>query len=350
MTRDLNFISLAIEKAIIHDLPKHYKKPKDDLLVEPKLSKQESRMAPAMRLFFKEKIINTLKSESAFRICYDKNQESPIQWHVNEIIGNNEMFVEKSHSMANFLFEKQNGQNSGGILVIILCKLQDSKTCVIFKLDKEIGAQLTEDKETDSFDIAEVQNLMLSDKTRIMKIAMLTQKENFNIDFDGILVDYQSPIGNKKDLQSYFMCDFLGCRAFEEPKTVTKKFYNLSKTFISQVTDPIKQARYLIHLNSYVQSNEQVLSPSDFADKYLEASEEKDNYRSFLLSKNFRMEGFPKNTSLIDKELTKISIDFENGVTLVAKKKMALEDGVNIVKLDDGRHQATVISKIKKVS
>jgi|JI10StandDraft_1071094.scaffolds.fasta_scaffold93062_2 hypothetical protein len=350
MTRDLDFISLTIEKAIIHDLPKHYKKPKDDSLIEPKLSKQESKMAPLMRSFFKEKIVSALKSENAFRICYDQEQNSPISWYVGDIISNDDVFVEKSHLIANYLFEKQNGQNSGGILVIILCKLKDSKTCVVFKLDKEIGAQLTEDKETESYDIAEVQNLMLSNKTRIMKIAMLTIKENFHIDFDGLLVDYQSSIGNNKNLESYFMCDFLGCRAFEDPKTVTKKFYNFSKIFISQIPDQIKQAKYLIHLNSYMQSNETVLSPGDFADRFIETPQEKDDYRNFLLSKKFRIEGFQKNTYHIDKELSKVSIDFENGVTIIAKKKKALEDGVNIVKMDDGRHMATVTSKIKKVS
>ena len=349
MTKDLDLISLTIEKSIIHDLPKHYKKPKDEILVEPKLSKKESKMAPAMRLFFKEKIVNALKSEKAFKVCYDTEHTSPVAWLVTGIVESDDNFVEKSHMIANHLFKVQNGQNSGGILVVILCKIKQEKTCVVFKLDKEIGAQLTEDKETESFDIAEVQNLMLSDKTRIMKIVMLVRKENFNINFDGLLVDYQSQIGNNKNLQSYFMYDFLGCRAFEDPRVVTKKFYNISRSFVLQIEDQIKQARYLVHLNSYVQSNEAVLSPGEFADRYLDTSEEKDNYKKFLEIKKIKFEAFPRDTYLIEKDLSRVSIDFENGVTISTKKK-SLEESVNIVEMEDGRHKATVMSRIRKVS
>lgn len=179
MTKDLDFVSLTIEKAIIHDLPKHYKKPKDDESVEPRLSKKESKMSPFMRSFFKEKMIGALKGEKSFKVCYDKNHSSPVSWLVGDLIENDKVFVEKTHLIAHHLFKVQNGQNSGGILIVLLCKIKEIKTCVIFKLDKEQGAQLTENEESESFDIEEVRNLMLSDKTKIMKIALLTLKENF---------------------------------------------------------------------------------------------------------------------------------------------------------------------------
>lgn len=349
MSKEINFTTLTIERVIIHDLPKHYKSPKEGEEVKPKLSQKESSLPPVMRGFFKEKVIETLKSSNAFRVCYDAGLDSSVSNFVDNLLSAEDAFVENSHKIAKRLFDVQNGQNSGGILVVIITRIENSLTCVIFKLDKEKGAQLTEDEESKSFDIAEVQNLMLSDKTKILKIVMLIKREDFRCEYDGLLVDYQSPIGKHKDLSSYFMNDFLGCRAFEEPRVTTRKFYALTKNFISKIEDKIRQTRYLLHLNSYIQSNNTHLNASEFSDKYLESPEEKDNYNNFLKAKNFHMESFPKNNDLLKKELEKIFIDFENGATLTATKK-SLENTIKLSKLDDGRDQAVITSNIKKVS
>jgi hypothetical protein len=339
--------SILIERIIVHDIPKHKK---DEEGIEPRYSEQESTLSDGLRTFFKEKVIQSFESGKSFKICFEKDNPSPSSWLTNELLesdGTN--IVLQSKEFAKHLFKIQVGSNAAGILVVIYGKINSSNTCIILKLERDSGAQLTLDEATKSFNIEEVQNLMLTKKTKIFKVAMFILRNDFKAKFDGLIMDHQIDIREKKVATTWFMNLFLGCKAFADPKITTQHFYNYTRVYIDTLDDPLDRAKYIQDLNSYVQKNSPTISPKEFANDYLKDSKHKNDYRNFIKSKKFSFDtSFPRDTTQIDKRSKQFAVEFENGISIIGKKG-TFDKNVIMKKLDNGEHRAEVTSKIRRI-
>ncbi len=348
MATQLDLSTIQVEKIIVHDIPKHKK---DDLSNEPKYSEQESEITDGLRFFFKDKVVEALGRDKAFKICIDPESESPVPWLLSDLIKDedNEVdFVEQSKKIAKHLFEIQKGNNAAGILVVIQGKINDHRTCVILKLERDQGAQLSLDPITKSFNIIEVKNLMLTQKTKVFKVALFISREKFGSNFDGSIMDYQNNPKVNRTTTTFFISLFLGCIPFEDPKISTKKFFSQSRAFIDTIEDPVVRTKYIQDLNSYVQMNSSMINPKEFADNYLESTSERNDYKNFLESKDIKFVAFPKDTQLIDNRIKKIMLTFENGISIMGSKGV-FDDKVKLETLNSGQHKAEIVSRIKKV-
>lgn len=342
----LDTSTITIKNIIVHSIPKHRK---GDLSVEPQYSEQESSLPDGLRIFFKEKIIQSLGSNKELRVCYNADSVSPVSGYINQVISSNGVdLIEQSKLMTKYLFEIQNGQNAAGILVVIYGTINDSNTCIIIKLERDEGAQLELDPKTNSFNIKDVQNLMLTKKTKIYKVGLFVNKAAFKIKFDGSTADLQIDPKIKKVVTTWFIEDFLGCVPLESPKTTTKKFYDYTTTYIQTVEDPIKKAKYTQDLNSYLQKNSQKISAKEFADDYMETAD-KDKYIKYLKEKNFKMSEFTKDNDYVNNKIKTITMLFENGIAIVGKKG-TFDKNVKLENKKDGTTKAEVVSKVKSVA
>jgi hypothetical protein len=346
MAKPIVTSSIEIDKIIVHDIPKHRK---GDTEFEPNYSEQESNLSDGLKKFFKDKVVQSLNSDKSFRICFSEENESTVPWITTELIKNNGLeFVEKSKSIAKQLFDIQVGNNAAGILVVIFGQVSEQNTCIILKLEKDMGAQLTLDPKTKSYNIQEVQDLMLTQKTKIFKVALIVDRDIFKTKYDGVIMDYQIDIREKKLVTTWFIDKFLGCKAFEDPKITTQKFFNHTRTYISTLEDELTRAKYIQDLNSYVKKNSGTLSAKEFADDYFISTEHKNDYTNFLKTKNFTLSSFPKDTSQIEKFVKKITLTFANDITIIGNKG-TFNDKVKLEKLKNGETKAEIVSKIKKV-
>lgn len=345
MAKPIDVQRMSITSMIVHDIPKHKF---GDFTLEPTYSKTESTLTDGLRIFFKQKIVDALKSDRAIKVVFNDESESPISLLTSELFTSESKLISNSMLMTKHLFEIQGGNNSGGILVIMFCKAGSQKAIILMKLERDNGVQLKIDPLTSSIDILEVQNLMLTQRTKVFKIALMPCVDDYEIDYDGIVMDFQIDVKARNDSHTFFISDFLGCRPFKDPKTTTQEFYKHTKAYIKLIDDEIKRAKYTQDLNSYLQKNSQKLSPKEFAEDYLTTAEHRDRYKEFLKSKNFKMESFIKDTSLISNKIEKISVEFENGITILGKKG-TFENKVKMTKADNGKHKAEIISKIKKI-
>lgn len=346
MNLEIKLHTIGIDKVIVHTIPKHQKA---DLTQEPKYSKQASELSDGLKLFLKEKITQALGSDKSFKICFNDSSTSPISYIRNELLGSGgSNFIEHSKRIAKHLFDVQVGSNPPGILVFVYGSVNSKNACYIIKLEIDKGMQLKLNVDTDSYDIAEVENLMLTQKTKIFKVALLILRSDFEADYDGRIMDYQIDIKAKKDVTTWFIDKFLGCFAYEDPKITTQKFYNLSRAFIDGIQEPIERAKYIQDLNSYVQKNSQTLSPKEFADDYLGSTEHKSNYKNFLESKNFSFSSFFRDITQIERQVQKIMISFENDISIIGTKG-TLDNKVKFEKLDNGQTRAEITSKIRKI-
>ena len=302
----------------------------------------------ALRVFFKDKIISSLQSNKELRVCYNPKNESPVSIYINQIINSGGTdLIEQSKLITKYLFEVQNGQNASGILVIIFGKINDNKTCIIIKLERDEGAQLVLDPVTKSFNIKDVQDLMLTKKTKIYKVGLFINKSELKIKYDGSTADLQIDPKTKKEVTTWFIERFLGCIPLEDPRHTTKKFYTYTTTFIKTIEDPIKQAKYRQDFNSYLQKNSQRISAKEFADDYMETTD-KNNYNKYLKNKNFRMSEFPKANDYIQNKIKTITITFANDIAIVGKKG-TFDKNVKLESQEDGNTKAEIISKVKSI-
>ncbi|WP_026704423.1 nucleoid-associated protein [Flavobacterium soli] len=337
--------TITIEKIIVHSIPKHKK---DDFTLEPQYSEQESSLPDDLRVFFKEKVVQSLGSNKELRVCYDTESVSPLSTHINKIIDSDgKDFISQSKSMAEYLYKIQDGQNASGILVIIYGKINDKSTCIIIKLERDEGAQLELDPITKSFNIKNVKDLMLTKKTKIYKVGLFINKLAFKAKFDGSTADLQIDPKSKKVVTTWFIEKFLGCKPVENPKTTTKKFYDYTTTYIQAIEDPVKKVKYTQDLNSYLQKNSHNISAKEFANDYMETTD-KEKYGKYLGEKNFRMSEFPKDNDYIEAKIKTITMTFTNDITITGKKG-TFEKNVKLENQEDGTTKAEIISKVKTV-
>lgn len=346
MATKIDTTTIIIERIIVHDIPKHKKGEKG---IEPNYSEQESKLTQGLKNFFKDKVVQALSSDKSFKISYYEESDSPISWISNDILKTDGLnFVLQSKAITKHLFEIQVGYNAAGILVLIWGKVNSFNTCIILKLEKDKGAQLTLDPKTHSYNIAEVEDLMLTQKTKIFKVAMLILRDNFKAKYDGVIMDYQIDIKEKKEVTTWFMDKFLGCKAFEDPKITTQHFYNYTRAFINTFPDDIDRAKYIQDLNSYVQKNSLTLSPKEFAEDYLRTTGHRNDYKNFLDTKKFKFSSFPKDISQIDRQVRKITLTFDNDISIIGNKG-TFDKKVKLEKLGNGQTRAEVTSKIRSI-
>lgn len=338
---------LVIERIIVHDIPKHKK---NDTSVTPSYSEQECEASDAMRRIFKDKIIAALDGEISFKICFDENKDSPVPLYVKEIMqSQNDVFISHTKKIADRLLSSQDGVNAAGILLIIDGKINEDKVCIIMKLERDKGVQLKLNPVTKSFDLHDVDDLMLTQKTKLYKVALFVQREDFKTKFDGILTDYQINMKAKKEICTYFMDNFLGCKPYQDPKFSTQKFYNLTKTYIDTIEDEITRTKYIQDLNSYIQKNQNTISPKQFAEDYFGESEHKDTYKNYLREKDIAYDSaIVKDTTLIENKIKRITISFENDISIVGNKGV-IDKKVSFERLENGQHKAEIVSKIKSI-
>ena len=342
----IDYSLLIIDKLIIHDVPKHKKNEIDG--APPNYSENESTITDGLRLFFQDKIKTAINGEHSISVCFKEETESSVPNCVRSIISSDDNFVNLSKEIATNLYNIQQGNNAAGILLIIKGHINTLSICVILKLERDNGAQLVLNEETRTYNVKEVYDLMLTKKTQIFKVALFFDRSHSTANYDGQLRDYQINPKYKKDLNTFFL-DFLGCFPFANPRTSTKLFYEYTKEYINTIPDLIKRSKYTQDLNSYLQKNQTTINPHEFADDYMVETEHKNQYRAHMQSKSFEFTTYLKDTSLVETQIRKFMIEFENGITILGTNG-TFEDKVTLTENEEtGECKAEITSKIKKI-
>lgn len=336
---------LHIELAIVHIVPRHKKADSESTVT---YSQHESDINEELKLFFKKKIIESINGERALNICFEDDSESVAPGLVKKLIINPlEQFVDITQKITKQMFDVQTGLNPGGLLVFFLINVKTKKAIVIFKVEADTGAQLRMNMATKSIDIVQVKDIMFTEKTKLYKAALFFDRVDFSSHFDGIMMDHQV-VNMDRIYAHFFMHDFLGCVPLDDPRLATKAFFEATKEFISTLEDPVKKAKYLLDINSYIQRNEGTFSPKDFAEGYLGTPTERDNFKEFIIKKNIPFTTHPKDLHFIKTHFNKVVIGFENGIDIIIKEG-DIGSKMTLVPVQDGKYKAEIISKIRKV-
>ena len=344
MAIDVSQISLG--RAIFHNVPSG---PADD--TRPlTMSRIESPLNNQAKNYFRQKLVATL-TNGAFPVVFDDQSTSVVPRLVLKITTtDDQQFVGDSQVMAQHLYELQNRTNASGVLAVAEVDVSGRRAVAIVKLEHEEGARAipTDYRGELTFDVEHLQNLILTDKTRIFKAALFTQCGTELGSIEGKASDNQIARGTRSTVADFFLHKFLGCRLQEDPATVTHNFVKTTQDWINaEVVDPSKQTDYTLAMLTEVKRNVDVIDPELFAREHLDL-EHSQNFVEYIDDHGVPTVAFPKDISLVDKQMKKVSMTLESGLTVIGPPA-AFEEKVKTHGTDDGRVEISITDHLKIV-
>ncbi len=345
MNRDIT--RLRIEKIIVHDVPRRSLTGDADPL---RLSEMESVLDQELRNFFRERVVAGLQS-GAYGVAFDAESESPVPALILDNLGQQTKdFVTMSRETAEHLHVAQKGTASSGLLIVMQGSLRQMSALAILKLERQRGLLATPQEHDGkvTFDIQQVHNLMLTEKTRVFKVGLFLQEGDTLNTVWGQVSDKQRGERPVTEVAGYFLRTFLGCRLREEPEVTTKRFFQATQAFINdKVSDAATKARYHVALLATLNNQEDAVRPRDFAEEHLDI-DERQLYMEWLFEEGVPTNEFPKDIGTIAGQLKRIQLDFEGGVTILATPE-ALGDRnhVSIDPLGDDLTRVVIEDRLK---
>ncbi|MEK7538471.1 MAG: nucleoid-associated protein [Patescibacteria group bacterium] len=305
---------LKIRHIIFHDVPNNSKGGTNI----PTLADAETEIDSSRAGMLKDRLTRALGSKSAYETEFLPETSSPVPDEVGKFTAKSHSikhFVDMSQRLAQYLFDQQGGQMSPGLLCVIDIASAGRASLAILKLEREQGADL-ELRTIDGrrrFEMSVLDNLVFTDGTRLFKSALFIRTgENT---FRAAACDSQRSVTRSTDVARFWM-RFLGCRATEEPRIATQKWFDATVNFVnSYITDPVEKNDVYEHLLSELKSKKTKIIPKKFIEDYIPDSYQK-LYSDFLADNRVSLQGFEKDTSDIQSKLRRKSLYTIKGVTV----------------------------------
>lgn len=339
---------LKVNKVIIHEVPKHSKH--GGSASGPVYSEVESQLDQELALYFQEKTISSLGSQKSFDIEVDSSSESPVPTLVTKHLNSSGAdFVEVSKKIAEHLYTIQDGTNPAGLLAVLECTLHKERALGLIKLEKEEGVRLRQQRLGGrlTFDLHILRDLVLTERTRIYKLALFVLLPGKEDDYDAAASDNQNGYGSYNEVATFFLSKFLGCKLRKEPVVATKHFYEAAEAFVNEkVDDPVLRSQYHGHVVSELLSQSPIVSTEQFAENFLPV----DLRQSFVehLRTSEVPANFPKDNELIDRRLKKTLYDFQSGIRVIAPND--LDDGLlKMTSLENGDTKVEIQDRLEEV-
>jgi len=294
---------LTIRRVIFHDVPRN---PKHGV-AEPILMDEETEVDPLRRALLKAKLTRVIGSKRAYPVCFDPNSSSPVPDHVRSYTRQHHgqgQFITMSRKIASHLFEHQHGGISSGLLCALDVAAGGLAGLVLMKLEREEGArlELTEREGKKAFAMSVLDNLVLTDGTRLFKTAMFLRTGTGDDDFRAAACDTQLNVCASDDMARFWL-RFLGCTFTVEPRVMTQRFYDSALGFINEkVTDPVHKNDLYEHLHSQIKAEKKTFSPKAFIEEYV-PEEYQETFRERLKSDKVPLTNFTKDLADIHSRL-----------------------------------------------
>ncbi|MEW2476478.1 nucleoid-associated protein [Micromonospora gifhornensis] len=330
---------INIEKAIVHTIPKLSRNSSSS---EPLVLRNSiCNLEPPAQAQLESRLRLVLK-ESGRQIVEDISAPAKTPAVIRGYLENGDAdFVSMSQELAQILRDSQSGANSAGILLVADCNAGGSRSVLLVKIEQEGGMRA---EESDSGqDVKYFSDLFLTSRSKVYKVALFRADDMDESLLYGWAADKQMTGGG---LAVFFLQKYLGCQHLDEPKEVTRLFYQHSQNWVNaRVSDPATRTRYAMAIASELLSERTTVSPQAFALNHLKTSH-RDDYLSYLQDKGLPRATFDKDASLIDSRLNQFSLTFESGVTLTAPRSALDEEIVKFQPLDGPLDQVIITDKV----
>ncbi|HEY2120817.1 MAG TPA: nucleoid-associated protein [Candidatus Acidoferrum sp.] len=293
----------TIRHVIFHDVPEKG----HEGSTEPMLSDVETRVDGSQKNHLLTKLTRVITSTKSYPVRFLSGTASPVPKQARLLTAdgfNRKRFVDGSRELANYLFEQHTKVTSPGLLCVIDAASGGNSAIVLMKLERERGAQLElGGKEGErSFSMSVLNDLVLTDGTRLFKSAMFIRTGAGDDDFKLQVCEGQNHVFSADDLAQFWM-RFLGCGFVVEPRVATQRFFESTLDFISNVvTEPTVKAQIYEHLQSQMKANTRSFAPQTFIQEYV-PEQYQEPYREHLQADNVPLAQFRKDLADIERSL-----------------------------------------------
>ena len=315
--RDSNFNILHVRRVIFHDVPRNSRGGSS----QPVLSEVETTLDPVRVEHLKASLVRTMQARSAYAVRFHENAVSPVPVLVSEYLSgksNAAKFVEMTQKLASFLHQEQSGSSSPGLLTVLECSSDGNPCLILMKLEREAGAQLERTQNEAgkaTFAMSVLNNLVLTDGTRLFKCAMFVRTPDG--EFDALASDDQRSQGYG-DMMAAFWRRFLGADYVQVPKIATKQFFEATMSFVNEkVTDVEDRNDIYQHLVSELSSQKKNFSPKQFIADYI-TDEYEDEFTAHMEQASVPLKQFPIDTAEIKSRIKRKAYRTAKGALISA--------------------------------
>jgi hypothetical protein len=333
----MNYNTLKLNSVIMHRVPEKTKG--NGAPTGPELSDIPSPHDDETQFFFRRKLTAAFGYQSFSIEEVEKAKLCGVVAARKILADPDTALIPQSQALAKSLFDRQDKRNPAGILVVALGEI-DSKPCIcILKLEHERGvrAERKGKKGQQTFQIQLLKDLLLTDKTRLFKAAIIRVEQDSSVK--------ASACDNQVHrIADFFLVDFLGCRLRDNPAVATERFFEATESFINTISDSETRARYEIALLADVRSGVPTISPSKFAEEHF-AAPDRQLFFDHLEKAGIGSQAFHKDTELVEGRVKRIGLAFESGTKLVVPPE-AYGDQVKVEKGSDSKAKVTINDKV----
>ncbi|MGJ0152814.1 nucleoid-associated protein [Streptomyces sp. CH8.1] len=340
-----DFGDLVIEQAIVHIVPKSKRSdPAEDI----PLSEAVCNLNDAVRTALQARLRGVLASTGR-EVIENPDSKSALPDYVHSFLTGETNLVDVSVEMVHLLRSSQSGVNSAGLLLVAEARLGGDRSLLLVKLEQETGMQatVTHVDGLRTFDVKYLADLLLTEKSKIHKVALFPEGGMVDDRIEGWAADRQ--LSGK--MATFFLERFLGCMQKSEPREITRRFHDATTGWINEyVTDPDVKINYLMATLAELQSPAAVIDPIAFAQKNLNLAH-RDSFAEFLVSAEVPPRAFDKDIEHLENRLSNMRVGFTNGIFIVAPVD-AMDDHETVVLEDqgDGRTSVIITGKVNAAS
>ncbi len=279
--------------------------------VEPKLSQGLSPLDGASAQFLERKFHDALAEASDIVRMDDPDSLVPDVVHGYHLGLHG--LLETSQLIARRLQQVQTGVTSDGLVLVGDVRRDAEKLLVIAKMEHERGARAepVENAAGESvYQIELLDDLFLTSKTKVFKVASFDERCSKMEDFRGKLTDAQT---TGRHVADYFLYEFLGCERARRAEVLTQSFFRAATKALRSM--PV-QERALIHVAMVTDllSNARQVRVKDFAHNHV-PRDMREDFIAAVTTAELPL-AFTKDTTLIESELRSVQINYENGSIL----------------------------------
>lgn len=306
---------LVINRLIIHDIPKHVKNDES----KPTLANSETTLDDSRKAMLRDRLVRVIGAASTYSVKLSDTGDSPVPPAISELTSpsvEEEELIFRSQEMATYLHTQQNGAMSPGLLCVIAVSSGSSRGVAIMKLEREEGArlQLKEEGNKKAFEMSVLDDLVLTDGTRLFKSALFLRDA---IGIRAAACDSQTSSTPGADIASFWL-RFLGCQQAQDPRIATRNWFEATIDFINkEIDDPVKKNSIYEHTMSELNSNRSTVSPRKFMEDYLPKGA-RNKYSDYLLKQGIPLAAFRKNTEEIESKIRRRTLYTSKGFTVSA--------------------------------
>ncbi|MHB1300522.1 MAG: nucleoid-associated protein [Burkholderiales bacterium] len=321
----MELMNLRLTRVVIHEV---FQRADDRTRVEPRhgnaLEHLDGEAVDALRGRIVSAMANPTKS---LQMAISKSDPGSMFHLASQLVdADDELFVTQSRQTAELLANAQISRKiPGGILVTFTGSAGAPPQRLVGIIKAEVHSGFTREQSEQGMALKYLKNLLLTAQTKLYKIGLFVEVSpeatgQLTDRWNSYIYDETLTLTNRDGAAQYFYEGFLGTSFLESSARNTKKFHDLTKSFIRRMEVP-EEERIALHnaLVTYLKVDQSpTVSIRGFADNYFADPVIRDIYEQHMIAENFPTVAVAKDISDVSSALKTRKLTFRNQVRLIA--------------------------------